>query len=142
MRQAYWAAGSRSAAIQTRPAAWATMSVTVPSKRTRPPSSTTTRSHSAATSSVWWVEMTTVDGLPGPAEHVAQPAALGRVQAGGRLVEDQQVRIAEHGLGEHHPASLATGQRADPLGGDVGQADQVDDPAYLVVPGRRARPTP
>ena len=68
------------------------------------------------------------------AEHVAKPAPLGRVQPGGRLVEDQQVRVAEHRLGEHDASALAARQRADPLGRHVGQADQVDDPAYLVVP--------
>ena len=78
--------------------------------------------------------------LPGPAEHVAQPTALGRVEPGGRLVEDQQVRAPEQRLSQDDATSLAAGQGADPLGGDVGQPDEVDDTAYLVVPGREVAP--
>ena len=70
-----------------------------------------------------------------PAQHVAKPAPLGRVQAGRRLVEDEQVRAAEHRLGEHDASALAARERAHPLGRHVGQSDQVDDPAYLLVTG-------
>ena len=78
--------------------------------------------------------------LPGPAEHVAQPAALGGVETRGRLVEDQQVRGPEQRLGQDDPTPLAARQGADPLGGDLGEPDQVDDAAYLVVPRRDVGP--
>src|SRR6266536_158758 len=61
VRQETVAAGSGWSASQTRPMAWRTSSVTWPSYRIRPRSSTMTRSHRAATSSVWWVDRTTID---------------------------------------------------------------------------------
>lgn len=50
--------------VFTEPRAVAMKSATVPSKQIRPPSRMITRSHSAATSSVWWVANNTVPHCP------------------------------------------------------------------------------
>ena len=73
--------------------------------------------------------------LADPGHQVAEPQPLLGVETRRRLVEDEQLGVAEQRLGDAHPAAHAAGQGADPAAGDVGQADQVDDPAYLVVPG-------
>ena len=86
--------------------------------------------------------MRTVADSPGPPEHVAEPTALGGVQAGGRFVEHEQVGVPQHRLGEHHAAALPAGERGDPLRGDLGETDQVDHAAHLGVPARRIRPVP
>lgn len=50
----------------------------------------------------------------------AQAVAVG-VQAGARLIQHQQVRLATEGLGQHHPLQFAAGQTAQgPLGQVVG----------------------
>ena len=64
VRQLTSASSPGSSASQTWPTAVATRSVTAPSNLTVPPASTTTRSQSAATSSVWWVDSSTVERWP------------------------------------------------------------------------------
>jgi hypothetical protein len=59
------------------------------------------------------------DQLPGP------PAGLG-VEAGGRLVEVDQLRVADHAEGEIEPAALAARERDDSGVELVGQAGERD----------------
>ena len=108
--------------------------MTAPSNRTVPPASTTTRSQSAATSSVWWVESSTVERWPEGGQRAPQVGALRRVEAGGRLVEHEDPRVAEQRLREPDPPALPAGQPADPHGGQVGEADQLEHPAHLPAP--------
>ena len=141
VRQACWAAGSRSSAIQTRPAAWPTRSV---DRRRRtapgPPSSTTTRSHSAATSSVWWVEITTVADSPARlSTSRSRPAARGR----GR----PSVRRGPAGPGRPSSAWARTTRRRWPpdsgltrLVATSARPTQVDHPAYLARAGSSVGP--
>ncbi|CAM5404138.1 hypothetical protein SFUMM280S_05303 [Streptomyces fumanus] len=69
VRQPAFAPGSRSVLLHTRPAARAVSSAGVPSKRTVPPAMTSTRRQSIATSSVWWVDSSTV--RPSPARAIS-----------------------------------------------------------------------
>ena len=76
--------------------------------------------------------------MPGDdGEGTAQVGALGRVEPGGGLVEHQDPRVAEQGLGERDPPALAAGEPGDPLGGQVAEPDEVEHAAYLVC--RRVR---
>src|SRR5205807_1386592 len=52
---------------------------------------------------------------------------LPRVEASGRLVEDQDGRIDEQGVGQADALAIALGQGADELATDVGQPAAVDD---------------
>jgi hypothetical protein len=45
------------------------------------------------------------------------------VEAAGRLVEDQQVRFGDEGLGHQRPLGVAPGQRLQRDRGRVGQAE-------------------
>ena len=55
--------------------------------------------------------MITVEVSADPAEDVAQPAALLGVEAGGRLVEDEQVGAPEQRLGQRRRG--AAGRRRE-----------------------------
>ena len=112
VRQACWAAGSRSAAIQTRPAAWPDQ---VRHRAVEQDPAAVQHDHPLAQGGHVLGLVGRDDHrrrLPGPAEHVAQPAALRRVETGGRLVEDQQVRVVRASPGPARPgvAGLRTGR--------------------------------
>ena len=70
-------------------------------------------------------------------EHGPQRDPLLRVDAGGRLVQDQHRRRAEQRLGERDPAALAAGHGPDPLRAEAGQPDQVEHAAHFGVPRGR-----
>jgi hypothetical protein len=56
-----------------------------------------------------------------PAEPGHQPLPRPEVEAGGRLVEQQQPRPGHEAAGHQHPLALAAGQRPEgPLGQVVG----------------------
>ena len=142
VRQLTSASGPGSSQSHTWPAAVATRSVTVPSKRTVPPARTTTRSQSAATSSVWWVESRTAQ-WPAMTERVRRRSA--RWVGSRPVVGSSSTRI------RGSPSSAwasATRRRCppdslrDPLGGQVAEADQLEHPAYLRGAGDRGRSTP
>jgi len=65
-----------------------------------------------------------LDDLPGLA------AGL-RVQAGGRLIKEEQFRVADQGAGEREALFLAAGQSADVGGGLADQAHQFQDRVHL-----------
>jgi hypothetical protein len=58
---------------------------------------------------------------------------LPRVEAAGRLVEDDQRRPVDDGLGDADPLAVAVGQRADGLAGDADQIGQRERRADLLL---------
>ena len=57
---------------------------------------------------------------------VGERLLVGQVDAGGRLVEDEQVRLAGQRAGDEHPLLLAAGQRGDAVAGPVGEPDDLE----------------
>ncbi|OSY50124.1 hypothetical protein BG846_04234 [Streptomyces fradiae ATCC 10745 = DSM 40063] len=60
------------------------------------------------------------------AKHAVQPGGLAGRETGGRLVEDQRVRVAQQGCREAESAVHATGEGVEPLVGERVEADGVD----------------
>ena len=120
---------------QTRPAASAgQLGPGVPVNRTPPENITYTPWHSAETSEMLCVDISTVRDCR---EQRAQPQPLVGVQAVRRLVEDQQFRIADHRRGERHPLPHAAGEG----GGSSGASrPRVRPPSAPAGPRRDARP--
>ena len=89
-----------------------------PSATTRPAAMMTTWSASRSASSKEWVVTTT--RRPGPPRpHQVPHVEPGvRVEAGGRLVEEEHLGAAEQGGGERHPLPLATGEPAHGRAGE------------------------
>ncbi len=56
---------------------------------------------------------------------------LGRVQAHGRLVQDDDLRVADQGLGDAHPLAVALGQVLDQLLADLLDVGLLDGPLDL-----------
>ena len=86
------------------------ISATGPAATRRPWFITTTWVQVCSTSASRWLDRITV--RPGgrvPEQHVAHLPDLRRVEAVHRLVEHQQVRQAEHGLGDGQPLAHALG---------------------------------
>ena len=86
----------------------------------------------AGISSTWWVTSTCA-GRPavrGDARQAGDEVLAGpEVQAGGGLVEKQQLGVGHQGAGDLHPLALPLRQRAEePLGERVG-AHQLQDVA-------------
>src|SRR6266542_1061194 len=73
-------------------------------------------------------------------EHGTQRDELFRVDAGGRLVEDQHRRRPEQRVRQRDPSPLAAGHGPDPFRRGAGQPDLVEYPAHFRVPGRRLGP--
>ncbi len=81
------------------------------------------------------------DGGPGlaqPGDHLPGIPPGVRVEAGRRLVEEQQLRVADQGKGEVQPAQLAAGQGADPGPSLAGQAHLLDGGRHVPRPGVEA----
>src|SRR6478609_5359878 len=68
----------------------------------------------------------------GDREGATQVGPLNGVEPGRRLVQHQDAGVADECLGEADPPPLATGELRDPLGGQVGEADEGEYPAYLL----------
>ena len=84
----------------------------------------TTRSQTSSTSESKWLLKITVLPRPGQRQdQVLDFAAADGVQAGGRLVEDNQFGIVDQGLGQADAALHALGEFADHAGADGAQAD-------------------
>ena len=78
-------------------------------------------------SSITWLETSSVVPSRGQrAELRPQLVAQHRVLADGRLVEHQQLGLADHRAGQRGPAALAAGEGADELVGGVGEPDVAD----------------
>ena len=112
VRHACLAPGSRSAAIQTRPfAAPTTRHGDGPVEVHANPSSSTITRFAQCSDVLGLVGGDQHGGcLPGLTEDVPQPGSLRRVQAGGRLVEDQEVRVAQRSA-----CASSTRRRCPPL---------------------------
>ena len=126
----------------SRPArcARATRSVTVPSKWTRPASSTTTRLHSAATSSVWCVEMTIVDVA---AMSASTPRSDARCSGSSPVVGSSRTSscgVPSRAWARATRRRWPPGEPADPLGRHVAEADEVEYAAHLGGSGTAVGP--
>ena len=103
----------RRAAVSPEP----TISATGPAWTSRPRSMTTRWVQVCSTSASRWLETMTVrPGRRVADQHLAHLADLRRVEAVGRLVEDEQVRQAEHGLGDGEALPHALASRCAPRG--------------------------
>ena len=65
-------------------------------------------------------------------QRTPEVGALCGVEAGGRLVEHDQLRVPEKGLGQPDPSTLPARQPADPDGRLVGEAYRVEHPTHLL----------
>ena len=104
-----------------------------------------TRRQIASTSGRMWVESTTVCRSSSAPEASARDQAadladLDRVEADGRLVEDQHRRLVHDRLGEPDALAVALRERADHAAVHVAQAAALDR-AVDRVASRRARGT-
>ena len=72
------------------------------------------------------------------AQRVGQRVLVGQVDAGGRLVEEEQLGLAGEGAGDQHPLLLPAGEVGDAVAGPVGQTDHRE---CLGDGGRSARPS-
>ncbi len=107
------------------------MSLTVPWARTWPRSTIATLVHSSSSSGRMWLLMRIVlPSDPQLAEQLAQLDPGARVEAGRRLVEEQDLRVVDEGVGEAQPLLHAARERLDvvvALVGEVHQLEQVAD---------------
>jgi hypothetical protein len=90
-----------------------------------------------------WLDSRTVPARrrPRPQER-AEPADAARVEPVGRLVEDQEPRVAEEGRGQAEALAHAQRVAADPAAGGLGEPDDVEDlgdPAARQAGHRRER---
>ena len=107
-----------------------------PAATTRPWSTTTTWSASRSASSMRWVVRTTATPASrSVADQVPDGEAGLRVEPGGRLVEEDELRPADHGEGQREPLALAAGQPAD--GRAAGRLEA--EPPEPARPGRAGR---
>ena len=70
-------------------------------------------SHRSASSITWLETISVVAAVGEPVEQVPEVAAKQRVEADGRLVEDEQLRLAEERVGERDPCPLAAREPRD-----------------------------
>ena len=123
---------SRSAAVRgvrtTTPPPAAVRLCTVPCWTIRPRWITTTSSTVCATSARTWLETSTVRPSAAiPRRKSAQPADALRIEAVGRLVEDQDARVAEQRRGEPEPLAHAERVLARAPVGGVRELDERQD---------------
>ena len=85
-----------------------------------------TRWHTFSTSSSRWAGEEDGPAFAGPGgDHLPKPCDAGRVEPVHRLVEDQQLRIAEQGSGDAEPLAHAEAVAADRLPATIAQADEI-----------------
>ena len=60
--------------------------------------------------------------VPEPGDHVPRRLPRRRIEAGGRLIEEHQLRVTDQGQGHIQPPALAARQPAAPDGQAVRQA--------------------
>ncbi len=70
------------------------------------------------------------------ADPVAEPAALGGVEAGGRLVEQEDRRVGRARPGDGHELALALAEVTGVAVAEVGDADEVERALHGAVRGR------
>ena len=59
-------------------------------------------------------------------ERVGEHLLVGQVDTGGRLVEEEQLRLAGQSPGDQDPLLLSTGERRDAVAGPVRQSDDLE----------------
>ena len=74
-----------------------------------------------------------------PAERVGERLLVGQVDAGGRLVEEEQVGLAGQRPGDQHALLLAAGELGDAVARPVGQADHLERVVDRGAVGARER---
>ena len=97
-----------------------------PSATIRPSLMISTRSHVASTSDRMWLERITVWSAPELLDEVARLARLARVEARGRLVEDQRLGFVDDRLREADPLPQPARQPADHLVAAFVEAARLD----------------
>ena len=65
---------------------------------------------------------------------------LGRIQTDGRLVEDQDIRFIDKGVGESHALAITLGERADQMTPDMTDEAEVEGVIHLLPHPSRADP--
>ena len=115
------------------------MSATLPWARTWPWSTIATRVQSSSSSGRMWLLIRIV--LPSDAElaeELAQLDAGPRIEAGGRLVEEQHLRVVDERVGEAQALLHAAGQALDVRVALVAEVDEVEEVAdHPPPPGGR-----
>ena len=92
-------------------------SASVPVSTVRPARMIVTRSHSASTSARMWLESSTVrPAARASSMHALEDRLLERVEAGGRLVEHEQLGVGGERRDERDLLPVALGVRAALLG--------------------------
>ena len=86
-----------------------------------------TRSHTTRSSTEWVVNTTVVERSASWRRWAKQLRARDGVETGGRLVQEEDVRIGEHLDSDAGPLALPAAQLADPHVDLPAQADGVDD---------------
>ena len=95
-----------------------------PEKTTRPAASSVTSLHSAARSSIRWLESTTaVPCAASRGQHAMHVTGADRVEAVRRFVEHQQPRPGQQRGGEPEPLAHPEREAADAVVRDVGEPD-------------------
>jgi len=67
-------------------------------------------------------------------EQVVEACALGRIETGGRLVDDHQVRLAEQGLGDAEAAAHAAGEARHPAPAHLVEVGPLQQRMHLLAP--------
>ena len=93
----------------------------------RPPAMMITRPQTASTSDMMWVDRRIVCRLAQLFDQAANLANLDRIETGGRLVEDQDVGIMNHGLGQTDALPESSRQVAQDAVFDVRQSAPRND---------------
>ena len=98
-----------------------------PATTSRPPSIITTWSHTCCTSSSRWVAISTeMPNVPSRATSASISSRPERVEAGGRLVEQHQLGVADERLGQLRALAHAGGEPADRAEPGLVETDQVE----------------
>ena len=71
-----------------------------------------------------------LSGARDPVPGISDPDG---VEAGSRLVEEQEPRLALEGLGESHPLEQSLRETLEPIAGPIGDAHEVHDLVDLLV---------
>ena len=92
--------------------------------------------------STWLERITLLPAAPSRRMIADQVAAGDRVGAGERLVEEEDERVVDEGLGELGPLPHPLGVAADGAVGVLGHADLVEHPGGRLARRRRRRSPP
>ena len=100
---------------------------------------TAMRGQRSETSSTMWVERITTTFSPTLGQQIEEAVALLRVEARGRLVDDDQRRVPDQGLGDAEALAHAAGEAGERLLAHGPQIDLVQQRSTVSL---RALPSP